>query len=230
MLMHRYIFFSIMILLMPYPLWAQQFAHTDTLRRDSAMLSSGIEMVFKGGTIYRTDARGLVVEGTPAHDIDLWTTGPMILFSSVGPVRLNSGGRAFFGILGCNTLIQCVDNVFREFAKGNRIVFDDNGLLLRGTPVGSISFQVQDQQYVSQPGKPISFYPDGKLHIVHPSTNMRLLTPSGNRFVVSSESWVELSEDGQFLRGQLYRRFVERRPDGSTIEHKAGEIFRIDDK
>lgn len=202
---------------------------TYMLRNDSLMLSAGIEMVFKGGTICKTDKRGLVVEGTPAHDIDLWTTGPMIRFSSTGIVRFRANGRAYSGVLGSNTLIQCSDNVFREFARNNRIQFDDNGLLVRGMPVGSISFTVQDQEFMSQPGKPIGFHSNGQLHIVHPQGTMRLLTAKGGRMVISPDSWIELSENGRFLRGQLQRRFVEHHDNGEVIVHQAGETIRLDE-
>ncbi len=217
MLMYRYIFVNILGWLMlasiPESLLAQR---VDTLMRDSSMLSAGIEMVFKGGTVYRTDSRGLVVEGTPASDVDLWTTGPMILFSSAEPVKLDEGGRAYFGVLGANTLIQCPDNQFREFAKDCRIGFDERGLLVRGTPVHGIPFTIEDQEFVSQPMMPVSFYPNGKVHIVHPQTNIRVNTASGGRIVISSQSWIELSESGRFLRGKLFRKYMGHRP-GETI-------------
>jgi len=217
MLMYRYIVVFILVWLrftaLPHTAAAQR---VDTLRADSAMLSSGIEMVFKGGTIYKTDARGLVVEGTPAHDVDLWTTGPMILFSNAEPVKLNAYGRAYYGVLGINTLIQCTDNQFREFAKDNRIGFDERGLLVRGTPVHGIPFSIEDQEFVSQPMMPVSFYPNGRVHIVHPQGNIRLNTANGGRIVISSRSWIELSINGKFLRGKLFRKYMGHRP-GETI-------------
>ncbi|MCQ2250817.1 MAG: hypothetical protein MJZ66_06875 [Bacteroidales bacterium] len=218
--MRRYILSNILLWLILAHI--QQIAaaqRVDTLVRDSVMLSTGIEMAFKGGTVYRTDSRGLVMEGTPAHDIDLWTTGPMILFSSAEPVRLDAGGRALSGVLGANTLIQCADNQFREFAKDYRIGFNENGLLRRGTPVHGIPFSIEDQEFVSQPMMPVSFYPNGRVHVVHPQSNIRLNTSSGGRIVISSESWIELSEGGKFLRGKLYRKYMG---------HNRGETIRMD--
>ncbi len=227
--MHRYIvIFIIGLLVLPMSSAGQVRAGYSRLSQDSAMLSAGIEIVFKGGTLYKLNSRGLVEEGTPARDIDLWTPGPMILFSQAGPVKLNDEGRAYFGTLGANTLIQCVDNEFREFARGNRVQFNEDGLLISGTPVGSISFVLQDQEFMSQPGTAVKFYPNGRIQYVHPQSNMRILTSSGSRLVISSESWVELSETGKFLRGKLQRRYVERHADGSVTEHKAGETIRMD--
>lgn len=228
--MHRYIVIFILVQLMPvFQLTAQIRAGYTTLARDSVMLSTGIEMAFKGGTLYKTDSRGLVEEGTPARDVDLWTPGPMILFSSAGPVKLGADGRAYYGTLGANTLIQCVDNEFREFARGNRVLFNSQGLLVSGTPVGSIVFHLQDQQFMSQPGTAVKYHPNGRIQFVHPQSNMRIVTSSGSRLVISAESWVELSDTGKFLRGKLYRRYMERHADGTVIEHKAGETIRMDE-
>lgn len=219
--MNRYIF-AIIFLQLTLRLYAAdpEAPLSDTLIHDTTMLSTGIEIRLKAGTEYRTNSRGLIVEGTPAHDIDLWTPGPMILFSQAGPVVLNESGRAIQGILGANTLIQCADNQFREFARDHRIAFNSQGLLVRGTPVYSISFQIEDQEFMSQPLKPISFHPNGKIHLVHPQNNIRLNTSNGGRIVISSQSWIELSETGHFLRGKLFRKYMG---------HRAGETIRMDD-
>ncbi|MCQ2252183.1 MAG: hypothetical protein MJZ61_01905 [Bacteroidales bacterium] len=201
----------------------------DTLRRDSLMLTTGVEVVFKAGTHYRTDKRGLVVEGTPAQEVDLWTPGPMILFSSSGPIRLNAEGRVVAGVLGANALINCADNVFREFARENRVVFNDEGLLMRGTLVGAIPFVVNGQEFLSQPYKPIGFYPSGKIHLVHPQGNFRFSTADGTRVVISGSSWIEISEKGTFLRGALLRKLSFRNQSGEVVHLNPGDIIRMDE-
>ncbi len=197
--------------------------NVDTLRCDSLMQTTGIRVTLKSGTAYKTNARGIVIEGTPAQDVDLWTTGPLVFFSNAGAVKWDSHGRATQGILSTNILASCTDLKFREFCKGTRIFFDSEGLVYRGTLNESIAVTIGDETIASSANSPIEFYGNGKIKHITPSLNFKFVTRDGQKVIIASGSPIKLSENGELLEATLGKRLntiIDGFPTPMSVGHK----------
>lgn len=203
--------------------------NVDTLQRDSLLQTTGIKMLFKGGTSYKQNSNGLVIEGTPAFETDLWTTGPLVLFSPSGVLKFNSRGKVTQGVLAVNILAECLDGKYREFRRGSRIFFTDNGQVFRGTLNASISVTVDNQEVSSAENSPVEFYASGKIRFITPSENFKVTSSDGVRFIISANSPVKLSEKGTFLSGYLAKK-VSFTVQGETVTMSLGQQIRFDEK
>lgn len=180
--------------------------NVDTLKRDSLLQTTGIKVVFKAGSAYKTNDNGFVIEGVPAFDTELWSTGPLVLFSSNGFIRLNSSGKVTQGVLAANILAECPDNKYREFRRGSRIFFDRHGIVFRGSPFESITTTIDNQIIHSAENSPIEFYQNGKIKFITPSTNIKITSYEGVKVVLSANSPIKLSENGSILSGYLAKK------------------------
>lgn len=201
----------------------------DTLKTDSVMQTTGIKTAFKGGTAYKTDKNGFVIEGTPASDTDLWTTGPLVYFSSEGIVKFNSKGKVTQGVLAVNILANCLDNKFREFKRGTRVFFDNEGLVFRGTLNESIEITVDNQIVRSADNSPIEFYASGRIKQITPSANFKFLTAEGIRILISSDNPIKLDEKGNLREGFLAKK-LSFHNGNETITMSIGQLIKFDEK
>jgi hypothetical protein len=199
----------------------------DTLQNDSLMQTTGIKLLFKGGTAYKTNKDGFVIEGTPAVDTDLWTTGPLVLFSPAGSLKFNRNGKVIQGALSVNILAECVDNRYREFKRGSRIFFSGSGLVFRGTLNESITVEIENQNVHSADNSPVEFYTSGKIKFITPSENFKFTTSDGVKIVVAAFSPVRLGEKGNLLSGYLAKKVSFSRND-ETVSMSLGQMFCLD--
>ena len=200
---------------------------SDTLRRDSLMQTTGIKLLFKGGTAYNRNTDGLVTEGTLRYDTDLWTTGPLVMFSSSGTVRFNPSGRVTDGVLSLNILADCADNHFRVFKRGTRIFFGSDGLVRMGTLNESIDIAVIDGEMVrSAEGSPVEFYPGGGIKRIVPSANFKFTSKEGIKFTIAAATPVKFSPQGHLTEGYLAKK-VSFTVDGQAIYMSLGQCVRF---
>ena len=162
------------------------------------------------------------------HDTDLWTCGQLIMFSSKGPVFWNENGRVTSGMLGANTNILCADNKFREFARHFYVTFDEQGLLLSGTPTAGIEIVVQQQTVASMPYTEVAFHPNGEVRYLIPSDNFRYETSDGFRFSVMAGRRADFDVYGRLVSATVARRRILQRPDGTERVFLPGDVIRID--
>ena len=163
-----------------------------------------------------------------AHDTDLWTCGQLILFSSKEPVVWNGHGRVVSGMLGINTLILCADNRFREFARDFHVAFDDNGLLVSGTPAVSLELTVQEQIVSSMPYTEICFYSNGVVKNIVPSESFRYTTADGFKFAVAAGYQIFFDEYGRLRSATMARRRILQKSDGTEHVFLPGDVVRLD--
>jgi len=193
----------------------------DTLRCDTLMHTTGIDIEFKAGTIVRYNSQGQVIRGTPAHDTDLWTTGPLVCFSPDADIKLNSKGRVTQGILAVNTLALCADNTFKEFQRGTRIFFWDDGLVYGGTLHDVIEIEISGQIVYTSDNSPIEFYPNGKIKLFTSDWNIKIETADGQRVIIAAGKQVKLNDKGSIVQGYLAKKLNYKRkiyPQGSMIK------------
>ena len=205
-----------------YGIWS------DTLKKDSLMQTPSIKVMFKGGTPYKTDG-GFVVEGTLLFDTDLWTTGPLVMFSSAGSLTFNSVGRVTQGVLSVNVLAACMDNRYREFKRGTRVFFNDKGLVFRGTLHESISVTIDGQVVHSKEDSPIEFYANGGIKNIVPSENFKFTSKEGIKFIIAADSQIKFDSNGNFLEGYLAKK-INFVIEGQTIYMSLGQCVRFSDE
>ncbi|MBQ3656365.1 MAG: hypothetical protein II956_05895 [Bacteroidales bacterium] len=223
-------FFKILILIAFLSISCKTFGiHIDTLQRDSLLQTTGIKMLFKGGTHYKTDSKGFVIEGTPAVDTDLWTTGPLVLFSPSGVLKFNSKGKVTQGILSVNILAQCLDGRYREFQRGTRVFFTSDGLVFRGTLNESIAVTVDNQVIYSAENSPVEFYASGKIRFITPSANFKFTSAEGVKFIISANSPVKFSESGAVLSGYLAKK-ITFTVQKETVTMSLGQQIRFSEQ
>ena len=201
----------------------------DTLQRDSLLQTTGIKMLFKGGTPYKKDSHGFVIEGTPAFETDLWTTGPLVLFSPSGGLKFNSSGKVTQGVLAVNILAECLDRKYREFKRGSRIFFTDNGQVFRGTLNENITVVIDNQVVTSAENSPVEFYASGKIRFITPSANFKFTSAEGVKIIFAANSPVKLSASGSVLSGYLAKK-ITFTVDNEPITMSLGQQIRFDEQ
>ena len=162
------------------------------------------------------------------HDTDLWTCGQLIMFSSKGPVFWNENGRVMSGMLATNSIILCADNKFREFARNFHVSFDEQGLLISGTPTVGIEIVVQQQTVASMPYTEIAFHPNGAVKYLVPSDNFRYETSDGFKFSVMAGRKAYFDVHGRLTAATVARRRIQQRHDGTGRIFLPGDVIRID--
>ncbi len=163
------------------------------------------------------------------HDTDLWTCGQLLQFSCKGTVSFNSHGRVVSGVLGVNTIILCADSKFREFAKDCEVRFDDNGLLVAGTPAVGLEIVIQEQLVTTVPHTEIAFYPNGRIKCLVPFDSFRYASSDGFKFSVSSGRRVMFGNGGWLKSATIARRRVLQFDDGYQRVFVPGDLVFLDE-
>lgn len=202
---------------------------SDTLRCDTIMNVYGVNLMFKGGTVIKTNSKNEVVEGVLANDIDLWTTGPLVYFAGGHHIKFNENGKVYFGFPAVNFIAQACNGVFYEFKALSRIDFNNKGLVTEGTVEHQFLYLCRDGSEVfSMNGGVVKFYPDGSIMQLSPSENVKLSINANVKILFMGHKFVIFNTDGYVSQGTLARKSTLTTQHGTTVTKLQGEMVTFD--
>ncbi len=114
----------------------------DTLVADTCLLTYGVAVKFKAGTVVKYSRSKRVMQGILAENTRLWTPSGNFLFARNKEVTFNKSGEVLSGTIVYQTSIWTAAESI-NISSGSKVIFNEKGKLIYGKSSNDLTFNLK---------------------------------------------------------------------------------------
>lgn len=201
----------------------------DSLEVDTYLETPSGNICFKGGTLVVKNNEGKVIKGTPAVDIDLWTTGPLIFFSRKHPITFNNSGLVVRGVPAMDFIGQTCDGSFHSFSAGYMAEWNKNGKIISATIDAPFPITIDNQEITLKSKSLIKYYDNGQIMLATPDNNIKLKISPTEIVNFMEGKIIRFNKKGMATQGVLAKKTTFVLQNGNEMVLSQGSKVKFDD-